>query len=183
MDLGLMILLVVAAVALIAVWYYMQQRKSRELQGRFGPEYESTVRQYGDRGKAEADLERRMKRVEHFHIVTLPEADREHYATLWRQNQARFVDDPGGAIVQADGLVNEVMRARGYPMTEFENRAEDLSVDYPQVVRSYRAARAIAERQRHGHADTEDLRRGLVHYRELFDELLEPPRTRQEMQR
>jgi hypothetical protein len=183
MELGVTILAVVIAAALIAAWYYMRQRRSRELRGRFGPEYESTVRQYGDRGKAEADLERRVKRVGRFHISQLPEEDRDRYATLWRQNQARFVDDPGGAIEEADLLVNEVMRARGYPMSEFENRAEDLSVDYPHVVRSYRAARDIAESQKRGEANTEDLRRGLVHYRELFDELLEPSHMRQEMQR
>jgi hypothetical protein len=181
MDAALIVVVVVAFSALVAVWYFIRLRKSKTLQDRFGPEYESAVKQYGDRSKAESDLARRVERVERFSIKPLSEPDRLHYAELWRENQSRFVDDPGGAIAQADHLVNDVMRARGYPLSDFDNRAADLSVDYPHVVRNYRSARALAERHSRGEASTEDLRRGLVYYRELFEELLQPQKTWQEM--
>jgi hypothetical protein len=181
MDLTLVPVLVIAAVLIGAVWYSIQRRKTRELRGRFGPEYEATVHRTGDRSRAEADLERRMKRVERFDIRPLPESDRQRYADLWRGNQAHFVDDPGVAIKEADRLVCEVMRARGYPMAEFEHRADDLSVDYPHVVRNYRAAHEIADRHARGEADTEDLRRAFVFYRDLFAELLETKKMREEV--
>jgi hypothetical protein len=183
MDPTVILVLVLAAIALLAVWFYMQKRKSTELKGRFGPEYEAAVHRHGDPKKAETELERRVKRVEKFQIRPLGERDRAEFLELWRRNQARFVDDPGAAIEEADHLVCDVMKARGYPMEEFERRADDLSVDHPHVVRNYRAAHAIAELHVRGEADTEELRRALVFYRDLFAELLEPHELREEVRR
>lgn len=183
MDLSVVLVVIVAGVILLGAWYFMQKRKSKTLRGRFGPEYEATVRRHGDRSRAETELERRVKRVERFKITALREEDRDRFAELWRRNQEHFVDDPGAAIQQADKLVCDVMKARGYPMSEFESRAEDLSVDHPHVVRNYHAAHDIAERHARGEADTEDLRRAFVYYRELFAELLEPATIREEVRR
>jgi hypothetical protein len=183
MDVTLMLVIVLVVVALLAGWFYMQKRRSQTLRGRFGPEYEETVQRYGNRTRAETDLERRVKRVERFHIRPLDEHERESYLEQWRRSQAHFVDNPGGAIAEADKLVCDVMKARGYPMSEFENRAEDLSVDHPRVVSNYRAAHEIAERHSRGEADTEQLRRAFVHYRELFADLMEPHTMREELHR
>ncbi|MDX2151822.1 MAG: hypothetical protein SFV54_13870 [Bryobacteraceae bacterium] len=178
----LLVILLVAAVG-AGLWYFTRQRKSQELQGRFGPEYEEAVRRHGDRTRAESELAGRMKRRERFDIHPLSEADRDHFASLWRHNQAHFVDDPSMAITEADHLVMELMRARGYPMSDFDRRADDLSVDYPHVVRNYRAAHGIALRHARGEANTEDLRMAMVSYRDLFAELLEPNPVREEVRR
>ena len=185
MDHQMIIVLVILVLAVIGVaaWYFMRQRKSTQLRGRFGPEYEDAVRRHGDRARAETDLERRAKRVERFEIRPLSEESREHFAGAWKRNQANFVDDPASSITEADNLVCEAMKMRGYPMGEFELRAEDLSVDHPHVVRNYRAAHEIAMRHSRGETTTEDLRRALIHYRELFAELLQPQHVRQEVHR
>ena len=171
------------SLALAGVWFYTQKRKSAELRGRFGPEYQEAVHRHGDPKKAESELANRVKRVEKFQIRTLNEGDREHFIELWRRNQAQFVDNPGAAIAEADLLVCDVMKARGYPMGEFESRAADLSVDHPHVVHNYRAAHAIADRHSQGQASTEDLRQAMIHYRDLFAELLEPHTVREEVHR
>jgi hypothetical protein len=181
MDATVIVLLALAAIAIVAVWFYMQKRRSTELKGRFGPEYEAAVHRHGDPKKAELELERRVKRVKRFEIRPLSERHRSEFLESWRRNQARFVDDPGAAVAEADNLVCDVMNTRGYPMGEFENRADDLSVDHPHVVRNYRAAHAIAERHGRGEADTEDLRRAMVFYRDLFAELLEPHTVHEEV--
>jgi FtsZ-interacting cell division protein ZipA len=168
----IVLVVVVAALAGAAFWYF-QKRRSQQLHGRFGPEYDRTVREYGDRRKAESELERREKRVERFHIRSLPREERDRFAEAWRTEQAHFVDEPQQAVSEAHRLVNEVMRARGYPASaEFEENAADLSVEHPQVVQHYRVACDIAGRQERGQANTEDLRNAMVHYRALFEELL-----------
>jgi len=131
------------------------------------------VRELGSSTKAEDALAARQKRMEKLHIHSLQPDEQVRFADRWQQVQSRFVDDPSGSIQNADALVCDVMSARGYPMTEFDRRAEDLSVEHPVVVRNYRAAHAIAVRRDRGEASTEDLRQALVHYRDLFDELLE----------
>jgi len=163
-------LIVVAAVAGWALW---QKRRSEMLKTRFGPEYQHAVYEYGDRTRAEAALEKRAERTEKYHIRPLTHEDRDTFADEWRKTQARFVDEPRVAVREADRLVCDVMRRRGYPMGEFERRAEDLSVDHPHVVRNYRAAHQIAQADERGEASTEDLRQCMVYYRDLFDELLE----------
>jgi hypothetical protein len=149
------------------------RRRSRHLRARFGPEYSRAVTELGGRWKAERELERREKRVEKLTIRPLSPASRERFVESWREDQAHFVDDPKAAVVEADRLVQEVMRERGYPVADFEQRIDSISVDHPQLVQSYRAAREIVLRHERGDATTEDLRRALVHYRALFDELLE----------
>ena len=140
---------------------------------RFGPEYQRVLQQEGDPRKAEGVLEFREKQREKFRIRPLSEEDRASFAVRWKEVQARFVDNPGGAVTVAENLVTEVMRARGYPIGEFEQRAADISVDYPLIVENYRAAHEIAMRQNDGKASTEDLRQAMVHHRLLFQELLE----------
>jgi hypothetical protein len=166
--------LVVAVVAVIA-WAQARRRRtqSETLRQRFGPEYDRAVNEHGSRGKAEAELEARTKRVAGLQIVPLSAAEASTLKQSWTALQARFVDDPKAAVVEADRLVYEVMAKRGYPMGDFEARAADISVDYPSVVANYRAARAIALADERGQADTELLRRAVVHYRALFDELLD----------
>jgi len=167
--------IIVATVIVVAcaVILYCRQQRSRTLRSRFGPESEQAVRQYGSSTKAEAALLQRQKRVERIHIHSLSPNERDRFAEQWHETQSQFVDDPSGAIDRADQLVCEVMRARGYPMADFEGRAEDLSVDHPSVMRNYRAAHAIASKRGHSETSTEDLRLALVFYRDLFDELLE----------
>ena len=177
MDNTQIIILVVAVVAIIAiaatVWMYMQKKRTEQLRSRFGPEYERVVETGGDRRKAEATLEERQKRVEKLDIRPLANEDRQRFQHAWAREQTRFVDDPKGAVAEADRLIGEVMRARGYPVGDFDQRAADISVDHPMVVENYRTAHDIALRDRRGEASTEDLRKALVHYRALFEELLE----------
>lgn len=167
--------LIAAVIILAAVvaWLLLDRRRSLRLRSRFGPEYERMVRQEGDRRRAENELERREKRVERLHVHPLLARDRDRFLAEWRADQARFVDDPAGAVTEADRLVQEVMRQRGYPVADFDQRVEDISVDHPHLVQNYRAARELVARHRRGEASTEDLRKALVYYRGLFDELLE----------
>jgi hypothetical protein len=168
------LLLVVLVVAIGAVaWTMTRKRRSEELRQRFGPEYDHTVEQIGDQRQAEAELAARQKRVERLNIRPLEPAERDRFIAAWRSTQARFVDEPTAAIAEADRLVAEVMRARGYPVGDFEQRAADISVDHPIVLENYRAARRIALANDRGQADTEDLRQAMVHYRALFEDLLE----------
>jgi hypothetical protein len=167
-------LIIIAAIA-VGVWLYYKRYRSRQLKERFGPEYDHAVRKLRDRDLAETELKHREERVKGFHIVALSQADYTVYQERWTAVQGRFVDDPKAAVEQADHLIFEVMNKRGYPTTDFEQAAADLSVDYPDLVSNYRAARRIAEENRRGAAKTEDLRQALVHYRALFKELLEKP--------
>jgi hypothetical protein len=165
---------VVFALLALAAWFLSQKKKQSErLQERFGPEYGRTVGELGGRAKAEAELKAREKRVEHLAITPLAPAEAARFGEAWNALQARFVDNPQGVVVQADQLVRELMLKRGYPMVDFEHRAADISVDHPTVVENYRAARTIAARDERGEADTEELRKAVVHYRVLFDEMLE----------
>lgn len=166
------IIAIVVAVAM-GVLLLVSRRRSDHLRSRFGPEYERTVQQRGDRRRAEQELERREKRVERLHLHPLAPKHRDEFVAAWRRDQARFVDDPSGAVTEADRLVQEVMKRRGYPVADFDRRVEDISVDHPHLVQNYRAARTIADRNRRGEASTEELRQALVYYRSLFDELLE----------
>jgi hypothetical protein len=163
------VVIVVIAVALLA----MRKRRSQKLRERFGPEYDRVLKREGDIRSAEGVLEFREKRREQFKLRDLAAGDKSRYAQRWREVQAQFVDDPKGAVSVADNLVAEVMQARGYPMGDFEQRAADISVDHPVMVENYRGAHEIALRHNRGQASTEDLRRAMVLYRSLFDELLD----------
>ena len=166
-------LLILAFVLGGAAAWYMLRRRHAHLRSRFGPEYDHVVESTGDRRRAESELIQREQRVKKFDIRPLSPADRTRFADSWRNVQARFVDTPALAVSEADELVTEVMRTRGYPMAEFEQRAADVSVDHPHVVEHYRAARALAMRSERGTAETEDLRQAMIHYRALFEDLLE----------
>jgi hypothetical protein len=168
-------LIIVAILVAIAVALVARRRRSNQLKQRFGPEYDRTVvQQRGDSRRAEESLVQREKRVETFPLRTLTPVDREAFAMEWATVQRRFVDDPSAAVGTADRLVNRVMTDRGYPMTDFDQRAADISVSYPAVVQNYRAAHDIVLRHADGHATTEELRQAMVHFRSLFDELLAP---------
>ena len=164
---------VILALVAVALWLWSQRQQSRRLEARFGPEYARTVDQLGSRPKAEAELRNREKRVGKLDIVPLAPAEAARFSQEWKTLQGRFVDNPKGVLLEADRLVRELMLKRGYPMGDFEHRAADISVDHPAVVEHYRAAQVIAMRDRRGEADTEELRRAVVHYRALFDDLLE----------
>ena len=169
------LLLVLVIVVLLAVvgWLLYERRRTDELRSTFGPEYRRTLDETGDRRAAEAELRERKQRVDALDIRPLPPAERDRYAGGWRKVQADFVDAPGSAITEADRLIGEVMQARGYPVSDFEQRVADVSVDHPAVVEHYRAAHAIAERRSDVTTDTEALRQAMVHYRALFDDLLD----------
>jgi cytoskeletal protein RodZ len=179
MDTGLLvaILIVVAVLVVVLAFFAARQQRSRKLRAQFGPEYDRTVAEAGDRRQAETRLQERTERRQRLEIVALDPADRDRYVEAWRQTQARFVDEPAEATREADRLITDVMRKRGYPIDDFEQRAADISVDHPQVVDDYRAAQAIAAANERSEASTEDLRQALVHYRSLFEELLEVDRT------
>lgn len=175
MDQTLLVTLAVAAIAVIVVLVVLaaNRRRTRDLRNRFGEEYDRLVREAGDRRKAEAELTAREKRVKKLELHPLAVPDRERFTNTWTAVQARFVDDPRGAVAEANRLVKEVMLARGYPVTDFEHRAADISVDHPHLVSNYRAAHDIAAKSERNAATTEELRTAFVHYRALFDELLD----------
>jgi hypothetical protein len=163
------ILIVVGAVG----WGMNRKRRTGRLRETFGSEYDRTVRAAGDRRDAESELEARQKRRAELAIRSLDPTARLRYAEAWRAVQARFVDSPADSVRDADRLVTDVMRERGYPMDDFQTRAADISVDHPNVVENYRAAHAISESNDGDGAGTEDLRQAMVHYRTLFEELLQ----------
>ena len=179
MDVTLTIVLVIAALFVggAVAWYLQRQHRSRQLRERFGPEYDRARMEAGDARRAEENLAARQDRVEKLHIRSLTAAEANRFGEVWRHIQTLFVDDPHGAIQEADQLVNEVMTAKGYPMADFQQRAADISVDHPVVVEHYREARVIAERNKAEAASTEDLRQAVIHYRALFEDLLEQKPT------
>jgi hypothetical protein len=168
----LAVLLVLVAVGAL-VWAAIRQRQSVRLKRRFGAEYGRTVERLGGQSPAEAELRHREARVAKLNIRPLAAEEAAKFSLAWRHLQGRFVDNPKGAVAEADKLVRELMTARGYPMGDFERRASDISVDHPTVVEAYRAAQVIAVRDARGEADTEELRKAIMHYRTLFAELLE----------
>jgi hypothetical protein len=170
------IVLGLVAVALV-IGLLARDRRHKELKQRFGPEYDRAVAEIGTRSAAEKQLDARAKRVEKLHIHPLPPGERERFQELWRTAQSHFVDSPRTAVAEADELVAQVMRARGYPVGDFEQRAADVSVDHPVVVENYRRAHAIAVGAQNGTATTDDMREAIVSYRALFAELLEAPAT------
>lgn len=175
------ILLLVGAIALVAIavmaWLAVRSSRRRhvELQQRFGPEYERAVSEYGSEKRAERELMKREKRVNRLDLHPLREAERLRFEGEWRMIQERFVDDPSGAVNAADELIQAVMQAHGYPVRDFEQRVEDLSVEHANVIQHYRAARILSDANREGRANTEELRQAFVHHRALFADLLDEP--------
>jgi hypothetical protein len=169
----LIIVAVLVIAGAIARFVIDGDKKRRRVREDFGPEYHRTLARTGDSSKAQKELQERQKRVSSFDVKTLAAADAQRFSDEWRRTQERFVDDPNVATSSADRLVQEVMQARGYPMSDFDQRAADISVDHPQVVQNYRSAHQISEANDRGEANTEDLRQAFVHYRSLFIDLLE----------
>jgi hypothetical protein len=166
---GVAVAVVVVGVLISA----LRTRRSRSLHGRFGREYDRTVEKAGGRRKAEQELREREKRHDELELRPLSQDARERYLQQWQATQGRFVDDPSEAVSEADDLVQRVMRDRGYPVDDFEQRAADISVEHPELVEKYRTANGIARASERGEASTEDLRHSVRHYRTLFVELLE----------
>jgi hypothetical protein len=174
MNTGLLIaILVILVIVVVAAVLWGQRRRTGRLQQQFGPEYQRTVARTGDQRAAEADLAARQERRRELDIVALEPAARDRYVESWRTTQGRFVDDPAAATREADTLVAQVMRDRGYPVDDFDQRAADVSVDHPQVAENYRAAHAVFQANEQGLASTDDLRQAFVHYRSLFAQLLD----------
>ena len=146
--------------------------RSKRLQGQFGTEYDHTVQAMGSENKAQTELEERQKHVKALDIHPLSAGDRERYLVDWATVQSKFVDEPGQAIVDADRLIVEVMQLRAYQVSDFEQRAADISVSYPALVSNYRAGQAVALKNEQHKADTEELRQAMINYRSLFEELV-----------
>ena len=174
-----LIVLAAAVIVIIALlaWLYMRNRRSKTagLRQKFGPEYDRAVLTHGSERKAEAKLADRKERVEKLNLRDLDRVESEKFSRQWESVQSRFVDSPKGAVAEADDLVSSVMKARGYPVSDFDQRTADISVDHPRVVENYRSAHEIALRVGKDQATTEDLRTAMIHYRSLFEELVQVP--------
>ena len=167
----IVLILAIAAIVLAAIVIY-QREKTRKLKVKFGPEYDRLVQQEGSARRGEAILESRQKRVEKFNIQPLTREDSDRFAAEWRAAQERFVDDPRRAVADADRLINEALRLRGYPVGDFDQQVADLSVEHARVVEDYRSAHKVAMEDAQGQATTEDLRLAMQHYRNLFEHVL-----------
>lgn len=164
--------IIVVALAGVFLWRNNQKKQRQELARKFGPEYDRLLREHGSASAVDRELEARQKRVRKLSIKELSDSERKSFDEAWRQTQERFVDTPLIAVRSAHDLVQQVMRARGYPVDDFEQRVADLSVDHPAVVEHYRAANGLHESNKQGQSDTEQLRMAMVHYRALFADLL-----------
>ena len=167
-----LVVVVIAAVA-AAIFFYVQKQRTQRLRSKFGPEYNRVVRSEGGARHAEQVLAERQKRVEKLDIKPLSAQERDDFARQWEEEQAHFVDEPAKAVDAADRLVQRVMHSRGYPVSNFEQRVADVSVDHPLVVENYRVAHAIAVRREKEAVSTEELRKAMIHYRALFADLLD----------
>jgi len=170
MTIAVVVVLVIVGILLAQV--FTRRKRSEQLQNQFGPEYDHTVQVMGNEKKARTELEERQKHVEALDIHPLSASEYERYVADWAAVQSKFVDEPGQAVVDADRLIMEVMQMRAYPVSDFEQRAADVSVSYPALVSNYRAARDIALKNEQRQANTEELRQAMIYYRSLFNELL-----------
>ena len=169
-QVAIIVAVIVVVVGAIA-FAVLQKRRTEKLRQHFGPEYDRAVAEGGNKRIAESRLEERTERVKQFHIRPLTAEDRARFTEQWDRVQAHFVDAPAGAVAEADQLIGDLMATCGYPVGDFEQRAADISVEHPIVTQNYRSAHEIAVRQARGQASTEDLRRAMIHYRALFDDL------------
>jgi len=169
---GVLFVLGVLGAIGVAIWFYTKTQRTKALRSKFGPEYNRALRAEGGTGGAEQLLQERQKRVAKLNIKPLTDNQRTEFADAWEHAQAQFVDDPEAAVANADVLVQEVMSLRGYPVTDFEQRVADVSVDHPAVVQNYRIAHDIAARHEQEGVGIEKLREAMIHYRSLFADLL-----------
>jgi hypothetical protein len=169
-----LIAIAVIVVLAVVVWQVVARRRTGRLHDRFGPEYDRTIGAAESKREAETELQAREERRQQLDIRPLSKAACDRYMETWQIVQSQFVDDPRVAVAEADRLVQSVMAERGYPVEDFEQRAADVSVDHPQVVENYREGHRLAQASANGSKSTEDLRQAMRHYRELFDDLVEP---------
>ena len=177
MDLTNTTTLILVAVAFLVIggllaMAAMRFQRSRRLRERFGPEYERLVKEAGDKNKAESELEARLAHVDALDIRPLTADEVNRFALEWQSTQSEFVDEPHASLQKADRLIREVMKARGYPVEDFEQRAADISVDYPDLVTDYRGLHMIAVKEADDEVSTEEMRQAMVHGRALFEELV-----------
>lgn len=168
-----MVVVVLVVVGLILGPIFSRRKRSLNLHEKFGDEYGHTLETMGTDKEAQKELKERVKHVETLNIRSLSLDERKRYLADWAVVQSKFVDEPGQAIGDADRLIMEVMQLRAYPVSDFDQRAADISVNYPDLVSNYRAARAIALKNEQKEADTEEMRQAMIYYRSLFNELLE----------
>jgi hypothetical protein len=177
MDAGQWAVVIVIIAAMLAAsaagYWWVRRRQSDRLRQQVGPENDQAVSEYGGADKAEAAPRQRTERVAKLDIRRLSASERERFEAAWNHAQRQWIDDPSGGVATADELVQELMAARGYPTVDFEQRAADISVDHPDLVRNYREAHSLSIASREGRVGTDGLRTGFVRYRELFTELLE----------
>jgi hypothetical protein len=171
-PLSVTVIVIAVLIVVAAAILYIRKERTKRLRNQFGPEYDRLVTTRGNREKAEEELLGRVKRIRRFHIRDLKSQEVDRFSSAWSDVQARFVDAPRQAVAQADRLIHDVMKTRGYPMSDFERSAADISLDHARVVQNYRAAHDLAERDAAGQTTTEDLRQAMVHYRALFEDLL-----------
>jgi hypothetical protein len=172
MDTATIIILVFAIVILAALIYLLFERQRMgKVKAKFGPEYDRVVSEEGTPRHAVQVLEEREKRVEKYNIRALSQEECMRFAAKWRSVQEHFVDDPKSAVWDADRLVNEALQTKGYPMSDFEHQAADISVNHPRVVDEFRMAHRIAVNSQQGQCSTEDLRVAMQHYRNLFEQI------------
>ena len=173
MNNNTIIILAIAAVVLFALLgMVLARRKKTEQHGQMKDEYDLTVKTMGGEKQAKAELNERQKHVDAMTLHALDDSNHERYSAEWAVIQSNFVDEPGQAMMDADRLAMEVLQARGYPVSDFDQRAADISINYPAIVTSYRAAHEISVKNDQKLADTEELRQAFLNYRSLFEELL-----------
>ena len=185
MDTTNTITIIVAVVILLVIggllgMAFARRQRTKRLQERFGLEYDRTVNEVGDRRRAEDELEARLEHVKALEIRPLSAEEAERFTKEWQLAQAEFVDQPLASVQQANRLIKEVMNARGYPVDDFEQRAADISVDYPDLVIDYRELRAIATKGEEEEVTTEEMRQAMVHARALFQDLVHPEANTEE---
>ena len=168
----IIVVLILVILGLLLGSAFSKRQRSKKYTAKYGSEYDHTVKSLGGPTKAQTEMDKRQKRVDSLEIRSLSLPEREKYLSEWKAVQAKFIDQPGPATVEADHLIMEVMQLRNYPVADFEQRAADVSINYPELVSNYRLAREIAIKNEQHKADTEELRQALVHYRALFNELL-----------
>ena len=168
----IIVVLVLVVLGLLLALIFSRRQRSKRYTAKYGADYDHTVKTMGSQTKAQTEMDQRQKHVDSLDIRSLSLPEREKYLAEWKAVQTKFIDQPGPATVEADHLIMEVMQSRNYPVADFEQRAADISINYPDLVSNYRLARAIAIKNEQHKADTEELRQALVHYRALFNELL-----------
>jgi hypothetical protein len=166
------VIVILVIMGIILAPMFSRRKRSQNFQDKFGDEYGRTVESAGGEKQAQAEFNNRQKHVDTLKIRPLSVEERERYLATWAAVQSKFVDQPGEATVEANHLVTEVMELRDYPVSDFDQRAADISINYPKLVSDYRAAREIRIKHEQQQATTEELRHALIYYRSLFSELL-----------